>query len=71
MTIPPNDDAQTSTNSAVSPFLIFALTGFGQESDREAARKAGFDGHLTKPVDIDDVYALYVQRGSRWQSTRS
>ncbi|HVY44958.1 MAG TPA: PAS domain-containing protein, partial [Minicystis sp.] len=30
--------------------LVFALTGFGQDSDREAARRAGFDGHLTKPI---------------------
>lgn len=40
--------------------VIFALTGFGQDSDRAAARAAGFDGHLTKPVDVDDVYALFV-----------
>ncbi len=39
--------------------LILALTGFGQDSDREATRRAGFDGHLTKPVDVDEVYALY------------
>lgn len=39
--------------------LIFALTGFGQDADREASRRAGFDGHLTKPVDVDDVFAMY------------
>ncbi len=44
--------------------LIFALTGFGQDSDREAATNAGFDGHLTKPVDVDDVYALYASKVS-------
>jgi len=38
---------------------IFALTGFGQESDRIAAEKAGFDAHLVKPVDVDKVYAEY------------
>lgn len=32
--------------------IIIALTGWGQEADRERTRRAGFDGHLTKPVDI-------------------
>ena len=31
---------------------LVALTGFGQETDREAAHAAGFDAHLVKPVDI-------------------
>jgi PAS domain S-box-containing protein len=35
-----------------APRLI-ALTGYGQESDRNRARSAGFAGHLTKPVDVD------------------
>lgn len=42
--------------------LIFALTGFGQDSDRKAAAAAGFNGHLTKPVDVDDVFALYASK---------
>jgi CheY-like chemotaxis protein len=33
-----------------APRLI-ALTGYGQESDRDRARKAGFSEHLTKPID--------------------
>jgi len=33
----------------------FALTGFGQEQDIERARAAGFDAHLTKPVDLADL----------------
>src|SRR6185436_9895722 len=31
--------------------VIVALTGWGQEHDKERALKAGFDAHLTKPVD--------------------
>ena len=31
--------------------LLVALTGFGQEQDREKAMRAGFDAHLTKPAD--------------------
>jgi CheY-like chemotaxis protein len=30
---------------------LLALTGYGRDDDRQAALKAGFDGHLTKPVD--------------------
>ena len=30
---------------------IIALTGLGQERDKERSAAAGFDAHLTKPVD--------------------
>ena len=36
---------------------LIALTGWGQERDRRRTAEAGFDGHLTKPVDIDTVAA--------------
>jgi two-component system CheB/CheR fusion protein len=36
---------------------IVALTGWGQESDRERTRGAGFDFHLTKPVDLGLLHA--------------
>jgi two-component system CheB/CheR fusion protein len=32
---------------------LIALTGFGQESDVQAIRDAGFHRHMVKPVDID------------------
>jgi two-component system, sensor histidine kinase len=35
--------------------FLLAITGWGQEDDKEAARAAGFDGHLTKPVNPDQV----------------
>ncbi len=31
---------------------LIALTGYGQDSDRARARQAGFEEHLTKPVDV-------------------
>jgi len=37
-----------------SPRLI-ALTGYGREEDREKARRAGFDTHLTKPATPKDL----------------
>ena len=34
---------------------LIALTGWGQEGDRQRAFAAGFDAHLTKPVDADEL----------------
>ncbi|HEX2524500.1 MAG TPA: hypothetical protein VHP35_20495, partial [Terriglobia bacterium] len=31
--------------------VLVALTGWGQEEDRRRSREAGFDHHLTKPVE--------------------
>jgi CheY-like chemotaxis protein len=38
--------------------VLVALTGWGQEQDRQAAKAAGFDVHLTKPVDPDKVEGI-------------
>jgi CheY-like chemotaxis protein len=38
--------------------LLIAITGWGQESDRQRARAAGFDHHFVKPIDIDALLAL-------------
>ncbi len=40
---------------------IVALTGWGAESDRRRTAEAGFDGHLTKPVELDALRALLAQ----------
>lgn len=34
---------------------IIALTGWGQECDREQSREAGCNGHLVKPVALDEL----------------
>jgi CheY-like chemotaxis protein len=31
---------------------IVAVTGWGQDQDKEQARAAGFDHHVTKPLDV-------------------
>jgi two-component system CheB/CheR fusion protein len=38
---------------------LIALTGWGQESDKRRAHLAGFDHHLTKPVDPDQLERLF------------
>jgi PAS domain S-box-containing protein len=40
---------------------LIAITGFGQEEDRRRARQAGFDHHLTKPVDPALLQPLLVR----------
>lgn len=37
------------------PGKAFALTGFGMDDDVQRSRAAGFDAHLTKPVDLDKL----------------
>ena len=44
------------------PHLI-ALTGYGQATDREKARAAGFDRHLTKPADPDTLRRILEDVG--------
>jgi CheY-like chemotaxis protein len=34
---------------------LIALTGYGQESDKEKTKAAGFDLHLVKPIDMDTL----------------
>jgi CheY-like chemotaxis protein len=45
--------------------LLVALTGWGQHDDRRRAREAGFDRHLTKPIDPEALDALLAQEPAR------
>ncbi|HVW00109.1 MAG TPA: response regulator [Planctomycetaceae bacterium] len=42
--------------------LLIALTGFTQPEDQRRAREAGFDAHLAKPVDVEELQRLIVER---------
>ena len=37
---------------SLSELHLIALTGYGQAEDRQCAQVAGFDDHLTKPVEF-------------------
>jgi two-component system CheB/CheR fusion protein len=37
---------------------LVAVTGYGQEGDKERSRAAGFAQHLVKPVDVATIAAL-------------
>src|SRR5262249_4336648 len=40
--------------------LLVAVTGWGQDDDKERAKAAGFDRHLTKPVNPEAVEQVLV-----------
>ena len=40
---------------------IYAVTGWGQASDRRKTREAGFNAHLVKPVSIDAINELIAR----------
>ena len=42
--------------------LVIAVSGYAQDEDRERSRRAGFDHHLSKPVDLDTLLELIEQR---------
>jgi PAS domain S-box-containing protein len=41
--------------------VLVALTGWGQQEDRRQSSEAGFNGHLVKPVDFDDLMKLLAE----------
>jgi CheY-like chemotaxis protein len=45
--------------------LLVAVTGYGQQADRERTRRAGFDLHLTKPVDPERLTEAVSQAARR------
>ena len=46
---------QVRAQSWGNQIRLIALTGWGQEEDLRASRSAGFDHHLTKPVDLPEL----------------
>jgi signal transduction histidine kinase len=48
--------------SAVS---IVAVTGWGQDADRRRTADAGFDAHLTKPVELEELTAFATRFSSK------
>ena len=50
--------------SLASAHLI-ALTGYAQEEDQRCAREAGFNRHMTKPVDFPELQAVLASLPER------
>ena len=49
---------QMRSDPNLSGTRIVAMTGSGREDDRQAAREAGFDQYLLKPIDLDFLRSL-------------
>ena len=45
--------------------VLIALTGYGQESDREASTDAGFDYHLVKPAKFEQLLQILSEVEAR------
>src|SRR5205085_2775214 len=41
--------------------VLVAMTGYGQEDDHRRSRQAGFDRHLVKPVDFQELQQLFAE----------
>jgi CheY-like chemotaxis protein len=50
-----------ATNDAV----LVAMTGFGQPGDRQRALDAGFDEHLVKPADMQQIREVLAKAAAR------
>jgi CheY-like chemotaxis protein len=49
--------------------VLIALTGWGRTTDVEAARAAGFDGHLLKPVEAEALLRLIAELRAQGSAT--
>jgi len=47
----------------IGPAQLIALTGYGQNEDVRRATEAGFDAHLIKPVDFDQLERIIAEFG--------
>ncbi|HEY6248090.1 MAG TPA: PAS domain S-box protein [Pyrinomonadaceae bacterium] len=55
-------------NPQLKDLRLIALTGYGQDSDRQRSREAGFDAHVVKPVDwrnLSELLESLMKRQSR------
>ncbi len=57
--------AQIRAQPCGKEILLIAMTGWGQEVDRQRSHASGFDHHLVKPVDIDQLQRLLGEPSAR------
>jgi two-component system CheB/CheR fusion protein len=56
-------------NSLLDDVVLVALTGYGMDTDVEAAKAAGFDAHLTKPADAQLIAEILTRRTRRQKAS--
>jgi two-component system, sensor histidine kinase len=62
---------RSAAEASGAALLLVAVSGYGRDQDRKAAREAGFDLHLTKPADPDEVLRVLADRRSFRAAGRS
>jgi CheY-like chemotaxis protein len=45
-------------NPELAHIILVALTGWGQDDDKRQAEEAGFNHHVTKPIDLAALQSL-------------
>jgi CheY-like chemotaxis protein len=43
---------------SLKDIVLVAMTGYGQESDRQRSKEAGFNHHLVKPVNPQEIQGI-------------
>lgn len=59
---------QLRTEAPLQNMTLIALTGYGQEADRQRALAAGFDSHLVKPLDMDVLVSTIISHQAKQQA---
>jgi PAS domain S-box-containing protein len=52
------------TQAGMANVFAIAVTGYGSQDDKRRTLEAGFDGHLTKPAELDALVALLNEAGA-------
>jgi CheY-like chemotaxis protein len=58
--------------SILKDVVLVAMTGYGQDSDRQRSRNAGFDHHLVKPPDfkkLRQILAAVLEKKNRFSGS--
>ena len=50
---------------ACAATLLVAVTGYGQEDDRQRTAESGFAHHLVKPIEVEDLRRVLAGEGTR------
>ncbi len=53
--------AEALRGDGMTEAMLIAVSGYAQDKDRELSRRAGFDHHLSKPVDLEMLFKLIEQ----------
>jgi signal transduction histidine kinase/ActR/RegA family two-component response regulator len=56
---------QIRQQAALSSIVLVALTGYGQDADRQLSQEAGFDHHLVKPASFSEIEKILLSVSKR------